>query len=236
VGLLRRFRRRPAPHDLLGRELFIALPPTTDLSDEPNAPLPRELDIRVVEDDDGVRTMPVFTSEEALAPWIPEGSPYVALEGRVVLELFVASDCDHLHVHGADRDAYEISREGARSLLGVEPITLPAGAEVRIGQPAQPFPDALITSIRLACDGEPRIREAYLYQVEYAETAEPPHPAIGLVVIDGVSEAEFRDIGSSINAQLDLESAGYAFIDIGSLAGELLALVRTSGPPIFTSS
>ena len=189
----------------------MALPPSTDPPmGEDYEPAPREIDVRVVEDDDGVRTMPVFTSEEALVRWIPEGSPYVALEGRVVIELFVASDCDRLRVNGADPDTYAISREGARRLLGVEPMTVPPGTEVRIGQPARPFPEALISSVRLACERERRIREAYLYQVEYAATAGPPHPAIGLVVVDGLTKAAFRDIGTSINAQLDLESAGYA--------------------------
>ena len=61
--------------------------------------------------------LPAFTSEAELLRWHPEGGQWVALEGRVVLELLVQNDWDRMVVDTASPNAFSITRAEAATLL-----------------------------------------------------------------------------------------------------------------------
>jgi SseB protein N-terminal domain len=120
VGFLRRSSRSNVRvEELLEQQLLV---PTPDTGEPPRGSRrleeDRDFDLVLVADDEGRPVLPAFTSEEALARWIPEGSRYVALPGRLLLELMVEHGWDRLVVDGADAHGVAITRAAAARSLG----------------------------------------------------------------------------------------------------------------------
>lgn len=77
-----------------------------------------EVDVVGVTDHEGRPALPAFTSEAALLHWQPSGSPYIELQGRVVVEMLLQGEWDRIVVDTDSTDAYEITRSDAAELLG----------------------------------------------------------------------------------------------------------------------
>lgn len=77
-----------------------------------------EVDVMGVTDHEGRPALPAFTSEAALLRWQPSGSPYIELQGRVVVEMLLQGEWDRIVVDTESTDAYEITRSDAAELLG----------------------------------------------------------------------------------------------------------------------
>jgi SseB protein N-terminal domain/SseB protein C-terminal domain len=226
VGFLDRLRR-PSSDAILERELLV---PTADTGRPPGAGVleaDTEVPFVVVADDDGSLVLPAFTSEEALTRWMPQGSPYIALQGRALVEILARSEFDRIVVDGADGHALALTRSAAQELIGVIPV--PAGATFRLGQPAVPPPAGLVEAVRRACERELAIREAYLYQFQIPERDEPPSLAVGLVLDESVREPEAERIARSLFDDVDPSDWGHDYVDLHPLSGELLDAARASG-------
>lgn len=79
--------------------------------------LEEDLEIGIVSTTDaqGRAALPVFTSEQALLEWLPDGSPWIALDGDVVLGMFVDGPWKTLVVDpGAP--GFVLTRDEARGL------------------------------------------------------------------------------------------------------------------------
>ena len=228
MSFLDRLRRSGLdPDEILEKVLLV---PTADTGREPGAGVlaeDTEIPFVVVPDDDGLLVLPAFTNEQALTRWIPQGSPYIALSGKVLVDILARSEFHRIVIDGADRHALAITRSAAQELVGVIPV--PAGSTYRIGQPATPPPAGLADALRRACEREPAIREAYLYQFQIVGRDESPSMAVGLSLDESVDESESLRIAQSIFGDLDPNDWGYDFLDVHPLDGELLDAARANG-------
>lgn len=159
----------------------------------------------------------------------PQGSAYVALPGRALVEMLAGSDWDRMVVDGADPTAFALTRSDAGRLVGAAVLSVGAGSAYRIGQPAQPPPDGLVEGLRSACEREPEVLEAYLYQFQIVERDEPPHLALGVRLSPSVGEPEVRRVAQSIVGLVEPARWGYEFLDFHPLDGELLEAARANG-------
>jgi hypothetical protein len=148
-----------------------------------------------------------------------------------LFEMLARSDWDRMVIDGADRDAIAITRSAARRLIGVVAYSVPEGS-FRIGQPAREPPDGFVDGLRGACECEPAIAEAYLYQFQIVEREEPPQLTVGLRLQPSAAEGEYKRLAESINGGVNPQRWGYESLDYHLLEGELLDTVRSSEPVI----
>ena len=233
MGFFDRFRSSgPTPYEVLERELLV---PTPDTGEEARVDVlkeDREVSFLIVLDEDGLPVLPAFTSEKALTRWKTQGSAYLALQGKVLVEMLAGSDWDRIVIDGADEDAFAITRSAAQMLVGAVLLPLPAGSTFRIGQPAREPPKGLVDALSNACQHEPAVAEAYLYQFQIVEREEPPQLTVGLLLKPPVAEADFMRVVESIKGEVDPQAWGYESLDYHPLDGELLDTVRSSEPVI----
>lgn len=233
MGWADRLRRPRRGNDwFLQRELLVPTPDTLHALGSRTLEPDEEISFVVVPDEVGRLVLPAFTSEIALNRWRPHGSHYVALNGEVLIDLLAASDWDGMVIDGADANSYSITRADARRLVGETRLSLPAGSTVRIGQPARAAPDGLVRALVKACENAPAVSAAYLYQVQHVEFNEEPHLAVGLRLPAG-EKIDPDLVVRSIAQRLEPARWGYEFVDIHVLEGDLLEMVRATGPPVF---
>jgi hypothetical protein len=234
MGFLDRLRsREPTPDEILEGELLVATP---YLDREPGvvefAGEDRQISVVTVVDEAGLQVLPAFTSEEALARWKPEGSPYVALPAEVLIEILAGSEWDRMVVDGQDEHGFVVTRSAARQLVGVTARFVPEGSSFRIGLPAEPPPEGLVEALRTACEREPALAEAYLYQFQIVEEDESPYLAIGLRLEPAADPSEAARVARSITREVNPPAWGYEFLEIHPLDDELLEAARSNGIPI----
>jgi hypothetical protein len=70
------------------------------------------------ESSDGV-IVPAFTSETELVKWTGESSPYMALDGKSLLELLLSSDWAGILIDAGEKNEAFIERSDAADLLGL---------------------------------------------------------------------------------------------------------------------
>jgi hypothetical protein len=115
--------------------------------------------------------LPVFTDVDALARWRPGGGGYVAMPGRVLLEMAAANDTNQVVVdpgsptHGVlVRHDIEALARGRLPLGSTEVVA--EQAEVRVGPPASMPPPAVVSALRAALNAEPRAVAAWLFLMQ----------------------------------------------------------------------
>jgi SseB protein N-terminal domain/SseB protein C-terminal domain len=228
VGFLDRFRESGrSPDEILDGELLV---PTADTGREPGVETldeDAEIPFIIVTDEYGLDVLPAFTSEQELDRWRPQGSPYVGLNGKDLVEILARSDLDRMIVDGAGRHPLALTRSAAQELVGVLPV--PAGSAFRIGQPAEPPPTGLVQALRSACERQPEVREGYLFQLQIVERGEAPSLTVGLLLNESIDEADHERIGRALFDTLDPSDWGYEFLDVHFLSGELLDAARANG-------
>ena len=185
----------------------------------------------VVEDGEGRMVLPAFTSDEELARWKPQGSPYIALPGLAVIEMLAASEWDRIVIDGAGMDPIGMTRTAARELVGETGHSVAPGSTYLIGQPAIAPPRGLIEELREIC-ARPEIAEAWLYQFQIVDDDEPPYLALGVLPAQTADEMGVEALVRSIGQQLRPRAWGYEFIELHPLADDLLDSARANGIPI----
>ena len=219
MGFLDRLRRRSALDDVLAGELLVPIPTLTGPPRVEVLEEDRQLEVVTVEDDAGRLVLPTFTSEAALNEWKPEGSPYMALPARLVVELLAVSDWDRIVVDGGGGHGFSITRVDARQLVRMSQLSsIPAG-EVRIGLPAEPPSEEMVEALRRACEAVPTLAEVYLYQWQLVERDEPPSLAVGFRLAEN---ADPEGAARSLAGTIDSSAWGYEHLDYVPLEGELL--------------
>ena len=73
------------------------------------------------------------------------------------------------------------------------------------GQPAREPPDGLVDALRGACEREPSIAEAYLYQFQIVKLEEPRQLTVGLRLQASSAEGEYKRLAESINGAVNLQ-------------------------------
>jgi hypothetical protein len=221
---------------VLETELLVATPDTGLPSGHRVLTGDEDLEFILVTDDEGLTVLPAFTSEEALLRWKPQGSPFLGLPGRVLIEALATNDWHRIVIDGNSPEAFAITRSQAQELLGVTPIGLDAGTAVRVGQPVTPPPKGLRQALRRAFERHPRIASAYLFQIQIVEAGEAPHLAVGLELDRPLGEIEFTRTVNAINDDVDPAVWGYDFLDYVVLSDDLRKLGASDDPPIYERS
>jgi hypothetical protein len=72
----------------------------------------------------------------------------------------------------------------------------------------------MLQRIAGACEQEPTVMSARLFQIYVKGEEYPPHPALTLRVRRELSEPDQRRLTKSINARAELQSWGYPIIDL----------------------
>ncbi len=229
-GTVRLWKRSRAS-DLFDTQLLLATADTGLEAGERVRDEELSVGVRSIRDESGRPVLPAFTSEKALLRWLPEGSRYVVLRGRDVLELFHDGDWDVLALDAGDPHVRLLSRVDAGRLLGVARKTVPEGTSVLIGQPAKAPPNGFLEEIRQAC-AEAAVIAAYLFQTEVPADDAGPHLAVGIDTADPGDEQAAR-AAESIAERLRPPDWGYDFVDVLPIEGDLLEAVRASAPPVY---
>jgi hypothetical protein len=118
---MRLFGRRGKASDLLDATLLVA---TADHGFEPGARVLDEdlaVGVRSLRDESGRQALPLFTDEQALLEWRPEGSAWIGLGGADALRLFLSGEWEVAVVDPMRRSSLEISRRDAEHALGIDP-------------------------------------------------------------------------------------------------------------------
>jgi hypothetical protein len=109
-------------------------------------------------------------------------------------------------------------------------MSVPAGAEMLIGAPAEPPPERLVATLEEGAAGHPEIQSAYLFQMMILAEGEEPHVTLGLVLDDGAEvTAIANDLGERAMAVLPEGS----YLDVYPLADDMLESVAESVAPIY---
>lgn len=66
---------------------------------------------------DGHPVLPVFTSERRLVEWMPQGSPWIGLEGRTMLAMFLQGEWEAVVIDPTKADGMEVTREHAEQMI-----------------------------------------------------------------------------------------------------------------------
>jgi hypothetical protein len=118
VSLLNRLRRTGGVASILDSTLLVLTPVSENASVGSYVlEADREISVVSVTDDEGLAVLPAFTSEAALMRWKPEGSRYLGLQGRVVIELLANGDWNRMVVDTDSPDVFAVTREEAVELL-----------------------------------------------------------------------------------------------------------------------
>jgi SseB protein N-terminal domain len=112
-----RFKRRRAEFDWLDTRLRIATEGIGVHEGRHRLDADLEVGVRSGVDSDGRAFLPAFTSEHELLTWMPDGSHWVELPGRAVLQILLSGNWDHVVVDPAGPSPRGLAREDARRLI-----------------------------------------------------------------------------------------------------------------------
>jgi hypothetical protein len=188
--------------------------------------------VRVLGEDDQGLVVPVFTDVERMLEWEPDGSGYIALEGRALFELAEMNGFGRLVVNpgsatlGAiERHEIETLARGRLPVEGAEQI--PAGSRVRIGQAAVRPSAGAIDAVRAALAADQRISGAWLLQIQQPPAA--PEHAVAVAFGDDLDDASRSDAFQAVArraGQHSTEARDFLFVPVDATLKEI-------GEPIF---
>ena len=149
----------------------------------------------VLQTDDGP-VWPVFTSEEALLSWRPEGSPFVELPSPALFEMAAANGTVRIDINPASGIRGSIVRREIEALargrlpLGGSSEVVAEETKVRIGQAAVPPPEDVVQAVVDALEREPLATSAWLFLMQQGDL-QPEH-VVGVEFADSVDEGGRR--------------------------------------------
>jgi hypothetical protein len=109
-------------------------------------------------------------------------------------------------------------------------MSAPAGAEMLIGAPAEPPPDALVATLREGAGHHAEIQAAYLFQMMILAEGEEPHLVLGLKLDD---RAEITTISDDLGGRaIDVLPEG-ADLDVYPLPDDMAEDVAGSVEPFY---
>jgi hypothetical protein len=132
---------------------------------------------------EGRKVLPIFSSLKLMEQVMPEGQPYVVIEGK---HLFpnVPSEVTPI-LNPATNVGKEFLPEEIEALCkGVlfqelQPKRVEAGQQIVLGQPTE-YPQKLVQALIRYFESNGSVENAYLAQIYLPDSDEPPHPVIGI--------------------------------------------------------
>jgi hypothetical protein len=112
-----------------------------------------------------------------------------------------------------------------------EEMSVPAGAEMLIGAPADAPPPELADAVREGAQDHPEVRTAYVFQLMILAEGEEPHLTLGLDLDEGADVVRIsNDLAARAVAILPEGSP----LDVYPLADDMLEAVAKTGDPVYT--
>jgi hypothetical protein len=109
-------------------------------------------------------------------------------------------------------------------------MSIPAEAEMLIGAPAEPPPDALVTALREAASTHPGIRSAFLFQMMILAEGEEAHLTLGLDLDEG---ADLDEIGNDLGPRAAEILPEGSHFDVCPLPEDMRETVAQSVEPFY---
>jgi len=115
---------------------------------------------------------------------------------------------------------------------GREPreMSVPAGTEMLIGEPAEPPPEQLVGALERGATGHPEIRSAYLFQMMILAEGEDPHLTLGLDLDEGADLTAIANDLAGIAIEVLPQGASF---NVYPLEDDMLERVAASVDPFY---
>jgi hypothetical protein len=210
------------------------------------------ISLPILNDGKGVKVLPTFTDEEALAHWRHEPTPYIALQGASFFKIVVQSDTEDIAVNPPPpgkppvRAGGRITRDEFRTLAeGLIPHSSAPGVPARLqvqkdqkcllSMPKQMPRQELFDALASAARTQPNVLALYFCQISFGQGA--PHGAILIELLPGTSQM-FSDkiidgLGSAISPLLSQQDS---FDFFPSTVGGLADAIKRVGARIYAAS
>jgi hypothetical protein len=110
-------------------------------------------------------------------------------------------------------------------------MSVPAGAEMLIGAPADEPPEELAEALRERAQEHPEVRSAYLFQLMILAEGEEPHLTLGLDLDEGADVVRISNVlgGRAMEILPDGSS-----LNVYPLAEDMLEAVAQSVDPVYS--
>jgi hypothetical protein len=196
-----------------------------DDSDDPDA-----LNLTIVEDEDGKRYLPVFTSPDRMSEAMPEGADYVAIQlsdlaGGWPEGVAIAVDTGTEFGFVAELPDVKLAAEASGA----------ADAEIIVGEPADE-PSEGLAALADLLGSEPGVTRAYRAQFLDPRVSFEPQLAIGLELAPGADEREvFQRVLAQSSERVEFDRP-VAFIPVREDSDDPIAgYMRERGEPFYVA-
>jgi len=237
--------RRGLYEELLMAQLLVPQPdgaPELDLDERGKTRKPVEMSLGLRKNDNDEMTLDAFTDEGLLAVSYGEGCAYLSLDASALFkEIAKNEEVEVLAVNPNGPVGGEMGRSEIVSLSqGILPefidddesVTLQSESEILIGQPAVAPDKDLVKLITKAVKSHKKIKTGYLFQMKVNE--EEPHLALGIEVLEGFKEEDFRKLATELSKSAPPYLPDGEYLDILPLEGEMLSHVQEMIKPLKT--
>jgi hypothetical protein len=113
------------------------------------------------EDDSGHRSLPAFTTWEALARWAESPGPYARLDAPMIAHMALSAGAS-VALNPADAFGGQIAAPHLQALAD-GPVGEPAGTNFRVANTPPSVPEAVVASLRDALRGVRGVRALWLF-------------------------------------------------------------------------
>ena len=145
----------------------------------------------------GQQFIPVFSALVRLQAYVRDERRYLSLNGRSLFEM--TGGASFVLNPGSEYGKELLPQEIAGLLHPPgQTVTMEKPTKVLIGQPAV-YPRDLVDALKAAFARRPEVLNAYLVQIAYEGTDQPPHPLIG-VETTGDWQSLSQEVGHVVNA------------------------------------
>lgn len=197
-----------------------------------------DLDVPILTAADGRTALSVFSDEEALTRFEPDGMPYVAVGGRALFRLLAGEPPDLVLLNPAGPIGLELERDEIAALgRGRVPTAVAdddalEGTQLRIGTPdPDQVPVGLVPAIRDALAADPDLVEGYLLTVG-SQDGEEDRIALGIAFSGEPDEDAIRAAFETVAEDLR-DHVGDRGIGMFPLGETLLERLRGSVEPLY---
>lgn len=122
---------------------------------------------------DGKPYLPVFSSLARMQEFVLQETKYLSVNGRALLELTRGGP---IILNPASQYGKELSPLEVHQLLGAPAPT--SGRPILVGEAGYPMP--LVQALTSVFAARPDIETAWMIQVTFADSADQPHPLVGI--------------------------------------------------------
>jgi len=179
---------------LLAGELSIPLPEPLPEGEWQSDQL-EALEVVLLGSEDGP-VLPVFTSEEQLLEWRPEGGGYATLESRAVFQMAAEHEVAAVAVNpGSPSQGYLVAGEievlARGRLPGDGGESMPEGTRMTVGIPASPLSEDVLAVVREAVAAAPQATAAFAFALR--QEGGPLEQVIGVAFAPDTDETAVDD-------------------------------------------